>query len=295
MIETKEGIWHGDIMAIKSLLPYPYTFIYSQEYINIGGIMVRIKRICKVCGKLFKAYPSVIKNGGGKFCSRECFGIWFSRNKSEKKHPSWKGGKIECICEECCKRFKAFPAIIKKGGAKFCSTKCHYNSCRTGVTKVKRICEECGKEFEVPPSVIKRGYGKYCSHSCSSKVTRAHLKIPNHHTKPELIFENICKRNNIDFQYTGDGTLWIGKTGKKQLNPDFIEANGKKICVEVFGDYWHSPLLNRSMKEGSMLNYRKSHYQRYKWYPIFIWESDLLRSDAEAFVLNTLKKEGVKW
>ena len=120
---------------------------------------------------------------------------------------------------------------------------------------------------------------------------RKQQKIPNHHTKPELIFEEICKRNNLDFHYVGDGSLWIGKN--KKLNPDFIEANGKKIIVEVFGDYWHSPLLNRGMKEYATREYRKRHYKQFGWKSIFLWESDLLRKDADAFILMELEKGGV--
>lgn len=125
------------------------------------------------------------------------------------------------------------------------------------------------------------------------KIIKARMEqvFPTHHTKPELIFEEICKKYNISFHYVGDGSLWIGK--KKPLNPDFIEANGKKICVEVMGDYWHSPLLNYKIKEGRTLLYRKRYYKKYGWTPIFIWETDLKRDDAEQFVLNELNKKGV--
>jgi len=110
-------------------------------------------------------------------------------------------------------------------------------------------------------------------------------------TKPELIFEGICKKYALPFRYVGNGELWIGKT--KKLNPDFIECNGKKIIIEVLGDYWHSPLLNRNLPEHGDLKYRKKHYSKYKWKSIFLWETDLKRDDAEAFILSTLKKEGV--
>lgn len=155
--------------------------------------------------------------------------------------------------------------------------------------KIRRICEICGIEFEVNQSKINNGGGRFHSRSCARKAK----KIPTHHTKPELIFEAICKRNNLDFHYVGDGQLWIGKKHEKQLNPDFIEANGKKICIEIFGAYWHSPLLNQNIKEARTLEYRKKFYRKYKWQPIFIWDTDLVRKDAEQFVLNTLQKEGV--
>lgn len=138
-------------------------------------------------------------------------------------------------------------------------------------------------------------FGKHHSEESKQKMGKArkHRRFPTHHTKPELIFEKICKKYGLPFRYTGDGSLWIGKKGEKQLNPDFTECNGKKIVVEIFGDYWHSPLFNRNMKEQGTLAYRKKHYKRFKWTPIFIWESDLMRGDVDAFVLMELKKKGV--
>ena len=94
----------------------------------------------------------------------------------------------------------------------------------------------------------------------------------------------------LHFKYVGDGSLWIGKG--RALNPDFIQADGQKIVVEVFGEYWHSLLLNPKMVKTGDLNYRKNHYKKYGWIPYFIWDTDLLRPDAEQFVLNMLKGVG---
>ena len=118
------------------------------------------------------------------------------------------------------------------------------------------------------------------------REARKQQKFPNHHTKPERIFMDICKKYNLHFKYVGDGSLWIGKD--KILNPDFIQADGQKIIVEIFGDYWHSLLLNPRLREDATLNYRKRHYKRYGWKSYFLWGSDLKRSDAEQFVLHTL-------
>ena len=139
-------------------------------------------------------------------------------------------------------------------------------------------------------------FGKHHTEEAKRKIreARKHRKFPKSKTKPELIFLEMCKKNNIDFQYTGDGSLWIGKKGEKHLNPDFIEANGKKIVVEIMGDYWHSPLLNSKLSPSANLNYRKNHYKKYGWNSIFIWESDLKRADYEQFVLQKLEKEGIE-
>lgn len=124
------------------------------------------------------------------------------------------------------------------------------------------------------------------------KSTKLKHKFKGHHTEPELIFEGICKKYNLPFHYVGDGQLWIGE--EKVLNPDFTEVNGKKICVEVFGDYWHSPLLNPELRENALLGFRKNHFRKYGWTSIFIWERDLKRKDAEKFVLIELKKFGIE-
>lgn len=206
----------------------------------------KINYICLQCNTIFKDFPSISNRGRRKFCSREC---------SDK----WKIGKS---CQNNPKSGEEHPNW--KGG------------------KIKRICETCDKEFEIYPSGIRRNRGRYCSRSCKRKAQ----KIPKHHTKPERIFEQICKNNNLPFKYTGDGSFWI-----HNINPDFVECNGKKIAVEVFGDYWHSPLLNPKLREDRTLHYRKKILKRYGWKLIVFWESDLLRRDIEVFVLNTIKKQ----
>ena len=279
----------------------------------------RIVAICDECGKIRE-----IRKGSYRllcsFCALHTEERGTKISKALKggkrptmlgeKNPNWKGGMIKKICEECGKEFNRKLSAIKRGKNRFCSYSCAYkgrkrpntsgeNNPRWKGGPSKRICEICGKTFERKYSAVKRGKGRFCSQQCynewqaKDKQWQEHMKqmrkeIHQTPTKPERIFQEICKKNNLDFHYVGDGQLWIGK--KRKLNPDFIEANGKKICIEIFGDYWHSPLLNRNMKEYSTLGYRKRHYQKYNWHSVFIWESDLLRKDAEQFVLNELQK-----
>ena len=204
------------------------------------------------------------------------------------KNPNWKGGKVECVCHICGKLFKSDIGKIKKGRGLYCSKSCAAKS-RKGKNspltkpKIKCVCETCGKEFEQHLSRIKKGWGKYCSQSCKRK----NQKFPQNRTKPELIFEQICKKYNLPFKYTGDGSFWIGK--KPAINPDFIESNGKKIAVEIFS-YWHNPLLRRNIRYGQTYRGRKRILKKYTWELIVFWQEDLERKDAEQFVLLTLKK-----
>lgn len=127
-------------------------------------------------------------------------------------------------------------------------------------------------------------FHKHHSEETKQKIREARKHQPTHHTKPELIFEEICKKYKLPFKYTGNGDFWI-----HNINPDFIECNGKKIVVEIFGDYWHSPLLQWDLREDRTLHYRKRILKKYGWKLIVFWETDLKRQDAEAFVLSVLK------
>ena len=240
--------------------------------------MAKIKRICEQCGKEFESYPSNHR----KFCSLKC-------------HTKYKTGRqrikrITKHCLNCGKKFKVIPSRFER--LKYCSNVCSSeyksknqigegNPCwRAG--KLECICKYCGEKFEIPKAWLKKGNGQYCSLSCKRKPQ----KIPKHHTKPELIFEEICKKNNLPFKYTGDSSFWI-----ENINPDFIECNSKKIAVEIFGDYWHSPLLKQNIPYNQTYEPRKKLLKKYAWELIVFWGSDLLRKDAERFVLNKLEKE----
>lgn len=104
--------------------------------------------------------------------------------------------------------------------------------------------------------------------------------------KLEVKFQNICKKHNLPFKYVGDGRYWIGG-----LNPDFIGSNGDKTIIEVFGNYWHSPLHNPNVKEKAIYEYRKNVFERFGWKVIVLWEDDIVREDAEKYILQKLKKE----
>ena len=276
----------------------------------------RILAACDGCGKIReigkKDYrdfcPSCVNKGEknhnyGKHHLKETLE---KISKANKGHISWnKGGALsEETKRKISKTNKENPPMLGKHHSE--ETKRKMSDAKKGkhhTEEAKQKMSDARKGMHLSEETKKKlsdankgenhpFFGKHLSKETRRKIgiKRKAQKFPTHHTKPELIFEQICKKNNLDFHYVGDSSLWIGKKGEKQLNPDFIEANGKKIIVEVFGDYWHSPLLNMGMKESSTLEYRKRHYKQFGWKSIFLWESDLKREDAEQFVLNQLEK-----
>lgn len=114
-----------------------------------------MERNCEVCGRIFKTVPSRVKDGYGRFCSRECWA------KSQRD-------KIKRTCQFCGKEFEAKPSNVKRGLAKFCSVECYNQSRMTGEV---RHCLACRKKFYVTKHDIDSdNKGKYCSWSCFRKV-----------------------------------------------------------------------------------------------------------------------------
>jgi hypothetical protein len=85
----------------------------------------KLTKICETCGKSFKIIPALVKNGGGRFCSRKCLGVWHSKALSRENSPEWEGGGVIKECKYCKNKY-----TIKKSHGKlsnFCSKRCKLN------------------------------------------------------------------------------------------------------------------------------------------------------------------------
>ena len=71
------------------------------------------------------------------------------------------------------------------------------------------------------------------------------------------------------FYYNGDFRLGITIGGKV---PDFVNMNGKKQVIELFGDYWHQGQDPRNLIE---------YYARYHYGCLVIWEHELSKDKGD--------------
>jgi len=72
------------------------------------------------------------------------------------------------------------------------------------------------------------------------------------------------------YKYTGAGEVWIGNR-----NPDFMNVNGRKAVVELWGDYWHA---------GDDPERLTQHYHQYGFSCLIVWEHELATEHAPALV-----------
>lgn len=89
---------------------------------------------------------------------------------------------------------------------------------------------------------------------------------------------SICTQFLPDFRYNGDFSLGVSICG---LIPDFVNVNGKKQVIEVFGDYWHSPkIIGNDWRRGELGKIMM--YNSVGWKCLVLWEHELKQlSDTE--------------
>lgn len=83
-----------------------------------------------------------------------------------------------------------------------------------------------------------------------------------------------------DFKYNGDFSQGVVLGG---FIPDFINVNGKKQVIELFGDYWHSPEVTgndwRRSELGKIMAYNSIGYRC-----LVIWEHELKTKSEEQLI-----------
>lgn len=82
--------------------------------------------------------------------------------------------------------------------------------------------------------------------------------------------------NNLfpgEYKYVGNFKFWID--GK---NPDFMNVNGQKKLIELFGDYWHSESVTGEPPNKNEQK-RIRHFKKHGFNTLIIWESELREAE----------------
>lgn len=221
-------------------------------------------------------------------------------------------GKTTICCKQCGDPFIVRKCHIDYRPRVFCSRACKAQWQREhprGQNLIGRVCVICSKKFFVKPSVLNRPtYGQYCSKVCFAEARRLRLLWNNPNLRkdvhekqmanwqdPELrerrirnTLKGLLKRPTsleqrlikfftdyrLPFKYVGDGSFLIG-----YKNPDFINIDGRKICIEVSNSFFHRDKPEWAAK-------RRAHFEKYGW-DCIILETDR-QYLSEDFILETL-------
>lgn len=197
---------------------------------------------CNYCGDEFSYHP---KETEGKFCSRECYDIGYSR-PTGKDNPLYKEREVaECV--NCGEEFEYRES--QRYNPMFCSQECLYTRedddwekpGRPTVDKKKFECYTCGDivkrlECDVPnPDRV------FCSHSCRGKwvaesdvfrtTGTVYVKETGREVRSgwEASIDRLLYKNDLDYTYE-QRTFEIGE---RHYIPDFIIRD--EYVIEVKG------------------------------------------------------------
>lgn len=138
----------------------------------------------------------------------------------------------------------------------------------------KKISETVKKQYDdgkVSPLTIYRQ-----NPELRERLIKAQLKgLSKRPTSLEKQMIEIIQKYNLPYKYVGDGSLIIG-----YKNPDFVNTNGEKICVDVRSRAVCTRLEKISPEEYKQQ--RKEHFAKYGWESIVFWDTDM--PEAEKWV-----------
>jgi len=120
------------------------------------------------------------------------------------------------------------------------------------VTKLKEVCGT--EEFRVKMRDIALELWKNPEHARKT----LHRRTPS---GVESIFIRLLEDNDFKYRYIGNGEIVFG--GK---NPDFININGQKKLIEIWGNHWH---------QGQNPQERIDYFKKFGFDTLVIWASEL--------------------
>lgn len=217
-------------------------------------------------------------------------------------NPNWKGRQyISCAF---CGRESPVPPCREKT-ARYCSRHCKNRAqprlgeanpnWRGGCSKA---CEYCGTLFWVSPYAAKARH--CCSRSCSVKAQGVLKRLNNDREFQRKRFKATIKHPNkqeaklrgmLDYhfpghwKFAGDGEVILGS-----CSPDFINVNGQKKVIELFGCWYHGCPTHRKARHvpwHQSETGRQAIFARYGFTTLVIWEHEL--SDEASLIQKVLE------
>lgn len=214
-----------------------------------------MRKMCVICKKGFKTYPSAIKRGA-RFCSLQCF----RRRKNKYQIRT---------CRVCSKKFRAHISRKKKRAKYlYCGLIC------LGKTKRKRIvvpCNFCGADVEIKRSLKKKLSHFFCGHTCWMSYRREKTKERRKRCVSCNNWFSACTTKRLKSQRHCSSRCWLRSKGATSIeiatksalnelkvtaysnrNPleRFVYADWwvpeKKLAIFCDGEYWHR---NRARKD----------------------------------------------
>ena len=136
-------------------------------------------------------------------------------------------------------------------------------------------------------------YGKHHTEKTKQKMRNAIIirfkkgKYNIKPNKPEKALNALLnKLLPKEYKYVGNFKFWI-----ESFNPDFININGQKKIIEMYGDYWHNRKDAKKRDKRRLIAYKQYGYKT-----LIIWEHELKDLEkVKSLIIDFTKNRGNVW
>ena len=185
----------------------------------------------------------------------DCDAILAGRNRNHKR--CWdcynnNRKRKQSFCSECSK-------LLSVPKARRCK-KCHM-----------KYVANCLKNRKIPLSVknkIRKTTLETWKNKiiCKKRIEGTFKALQLKPNKPEKLLNQLLKLLfKKDYKYVGNGKVILVR-----FNPDFINVNGQKKIIELYGDYWHNKPDYKKRDKRRLKSYTKLGYRT-----LIVWEHEL--------------------
>lgn len=179
-----------------------------------------------------------------------------------QNNPNWSGGRY-IICPICGTKVWKIPKCFRRSKNLFCSTKCmhqwQHNTWKGDnetLLKIKASCVKTAVKVKEKQRIASKNL--WFNDEYVAKQMKSRGSAPN---KKEKSLEFFIKSLSLPYKFVGDGQFILG--GKC---PDYVNVNGEKKLIELYGDYWHQ-------KDDPQV--RIDYFEKYGFDTLVIWECEL--------------------
>ena len=142
---------------------------------------------------------------------------------------------------------------------------------RTG--KIVR-CANCGREFYKAACFIRER--NFCNSKCQTAVVNRELLRLKSSNKSELVLDALLQANFPgEYRFNGDYSQGVTLGG---LIPDWINVDGKKQVIELFGEYWHDGKRKRVRWKSTEFG-RRAVFSQLGFECLIVWGNELKSPD----------------
>ena len=285
-------------------------------------MITTIDRVCQQCGKHFLTPAWRVRQGKGKLCSVKCFNqfqigkAWLrpeiqseAQKNSYRRNPERSINNLKIMKQlwqdpEFRKKVleaRNSPEVKRKqseGNSRVSRRMWQNTQFRTRIIEShKQACQDPAYKAKLSERLKKL----WQNPEWRAKMLKAHQGIMKKRwqdpewvakrlatlnrkpTKLEQQLQFILDKHFPQFKYNGDFSLGITLAGHI---PDFVNVNGRKEVIEVFGDYWHSPeIIGNDWKRGELGKVML--YNSVGYCCLVIWEHDL-KTKSESEIIDTV-------